>query len=55
VTSQSFPVKGEQVRGALRQVPRAVWVEEPDLVGEGVNELALIARVVSALQSTVAP
>ncbi|MEU6478844.1 hypothetical protein ABZ858_18495 [Streptomyces sp. NPDC047017] len=47
------PVTDQQIRDALRQALLTVWTTESDLVSEGVNERAVIARVALALQAAI--
>lgn len=52
-TEPPAPVTDQQIHDALRQALLTVWTRESDLVSEGVNERAVIARVALALQAAI--
>ncbi|MFF7473684.1 hypothetical protein [Streptomyces sp. NPDC008092] len=52
-TEPPAPVTDQQIRDALREALLTVWTQESDLVSEGVNERAVVARVALALQGAI--
>ncbi|MFS4091102.1 hypothetical protein [Streptomyces sp. AF1A] len=54
-TRPPAPVTDQQIHDALRQALLTVWTRESDLVSEGVNERAVVARVAHALQEEIKP
>ncbi|KOT94441.1 hypothetical protein ADK70_12165 [Streptomyces rimosus subsp. pseudoverticillatus] len=52
-TGPPAPVTDQQIRDAFRQALLTVWTRELDLVSEGVNERAVVARIAFALQAAI--